>query len=221
MTHIFTVDNRTALAPDHTADIVADMCIADFTFVVAATVIPDDLPAMPPASFLVTTFCVRFSVPISIPFKSSVVFKSSSLIFSFIFAVLKDTAVHAADTVRPSFVHNRVIITGQHDAVRPVFPDNAADVCVAGHNSFKTAVFQNASSFRRLHRHFLRASHLHTAGNVQILYPAGFADITEESVIRALRKSFSPYRMPVSVEGSAKYGMPSNEPRTGRYRSVS
>ena len=36
MTHIFTVDNRTALAPDHTADIVADMCIADFTFVGAA-----------------------------------------------------------------------------------------------------------------------------------------------------------------------------------------
>ena len=33
MTHIFTVDNRAALAPDHTTDIVADMRITDFTFV--------------------------------------------------------------------------------------------------------------------------------------------------------------------------------------------
>ena len=36
VTHIFTVDDRTALASDHAADIVADMRIADFTFVGAA-----------------------------------------------------------------------------------------------------------------------------------------------------------------------------------------
>ena len=36
MTHIFTVDDRAALTSDHTADIIADMRIADFPFVRAA-----------------------------------------------------------------------------------------------------------------------------------------------------------------------------------------
>ena len=120
---------------------------------------------------------------------------------------MKDTAVHAADTADLIRADNRAfIITGQHDAVRPVFPDNTADVCVTGHNSFKAAVFQNAVVRSDDSTDiFCAASHLHTAGNGQILYPAGFADITEESVIRAFPGDFqSAYRMPVSVKDSRK-----------------
>ncbi len=81
MTHIFTVDNRTALTSDHTADIIADMRIADFPFVRAACHRAGGSSGN--AACVISRHDVLRQIQglISMPFKSSVVVKSSSLIF--------------------------------------------------------------------------------------------------------------------------------------------